>query len=117
MVVVQEFRHPVAPLDQIQYLMRLLQLGEVLGEAMPRTTPVGRAALVVAVFGMVAQAAQAIRHLHHPHKVTTVELDHLLGQSTVVAAAAERLLLEPQDQEALEEMAAAVRHLQSQELL
>ena len=34
-VVVQEFRHPVAPLDQIQYLMRLLQLGEVLGEAMP----------------------------------------------------------------------------------
>jgi hypothetical protein len=106
--------------DQTPFLAPSLRMGAVVQRAIPMADRGYQEAQAAVGFGALVGGVREVletRHLHHPHKVTTVELDHLLGQSTVVAAAAERLLLEPQDQEALEEMAAAVRHLQSQELL
>jgi hypothetical protein len=110
-------------LDQTPFLAPLPQMGAVVQRAIPMADRGYQEAQAAVGFGaLVGEVREVLetRHLHHPHKVTTVELDHLdhlLGQSTVAAVAAERLLLEPQDQEALEEMAAAVRHPQSQELL
>jgi hypothetical protein len=92
-VVVQEFWHPVAPLDQIQYSMRLLLRGEVLGGVIPLTKVVVQAALVVAVFGVAAVAVQAIRPQHLHHKAITVVRVLLRVQTMARAVVAEQGLL------------------------